>query len=93
VRTRFYRGLCQPPEIMDEAVARMLSKKAEIIALYEGHPELSRLSRNRNVNYIKKFFAMLENEASFKSEILDRCRGRDNLEAMLAGEEPPGSKD
>jgi len=93
VRTRFYRGLCQPPEIMDEAVARMLSKKAEIIALYEGHPELSRLSRNRNVNYIKKFFAMLENEASLKSEILDRCRGRDHLEAMLAGEEPPGSKD
>jgi hypothetical protein len=89
VRTRFYRGLCQPTEIMDEARARMLSKKEEIIALYAQHPELSRLSRNRNVTYIKKYFAMLENEASFQSEILDRCRGRDHLEAMLAGEEPP----
>ena len=93
VRTRFYRGLCQPTEVMDEAIAHMLSKKEEIIALYEEHPELSRLARNRNVSYIKKFFAMLENEASFQETVVERCRGRENLEAMLAGEEPPESKD
>ena len=89
VRTRFYRGLCQPTEVMEAARAHMLSKKKEIISLYAQHPELSRLSRNRNVNYIKKFFAILENESRFQSEIIDRCRGRDRLEAMLEGEEPP----
>jgi len=89
VRTRFYRGLCQPTEVMEAARAHMLSKKKEIISLYAQHPELSRLSRNRNVNYIKKFFATLENESTFHSEIIDRCRGRDRLEAMLEGEEPP----
>ena len=87
VRTRYYRGLCQPPEIMDAAVAQMLAKKDEIIALYETHPELSRLSRNRNVAYVKKFFAMLEDKVQFKEQVLDRCRGAKLLEEMMAEEE------
>jgi len=89
VRTRYYRGLCQPAEVMDDARAHMLSKKKEIISLFLQHPELSRTARNRNVNYVRKFFAMLENETSFKHDIVGRCRGRDNLEAMLDEEEPP----
>lgn len=86
VRTRFYRGLCQPPEVLDAAVARMLEKKDEILALFESQPELSRLSRNRNVTYIKQYYAMLEDEALFRELILDRCRGRNLLEEMLAEE-------
>jgi hypothetical protein len=87
VRTRYYRGLCQPPEVMDAAVTQMLAKKDEIIDLYETHKELSRLSRNRNVAYVKKFFAILENEAEFKEHVLDRCRGARLLEDMMAGDE------
>ena len=83
VRTRFYRGLCQPPGVMDEAVARMLSKKEEILALFE-HPELSRLSRNRNLSYVKRFFAILEDEYAFREQVLDRCRGASLLEEMMA---------
>ncbi len=89
VRTRYYRGLCQPTEVMEAARAHMLSKKKEIISLFLQHPELSRSARNRNVNYVRKFFAMLENETTFKHDIVGRCRGRQNLEAMQAGEEPP----
>ena len=88
VRTRYYRGLCQPDDVMADAVAHFLSKKEEILALYETLPELSRLSRNRTVAYVKKFFAILEDEDKFRVQILDRCRGRDRLDAMLAGEEP-----
>jgi hypothetical protein len=93
VRTRFYRGLCQPDDVMATAVARMLSKKDEIIALYGKHPELSRLSRNRNVAYVRKFFAILENEAQFKEQILDRCRGSKLLEEMMAAEEEGEAND
>lgn len=87
VRTRYYRGLCQPPEIMDEAVAHVLSKKAEILALFQNQEELSRSTRNLSLNYLKKYFAILENEASFKTQVLDQCRGRDRLEAMMTAEE------
>ena len=86
VRTRFYRGLCQPPEVMQAAVDRMLSKKTEILALFTELKELSRLSRNRNLSYVKKFFAILEDEAMFRELVLDRCRGQELLEAMTAGE-------
>jgi len=87
VRTRYYRGLCQPDAIMQATVAHMLSKKDEIIALFEMNKDLSRLTRNRSVAYVNNFFAILEDEASFKEEVLDRCRGRDRLEIMLAAEE------
>lgn len=86
VRTRFYRGLCQPPEILDEAVAQMLSKKAEIVELYESMPELSRLSRNRTLGYVKKYFAILEDEAKLKNQVLDRCRGKEQLAEMTTAE-------
>lgn len=83
VRTRHYRGLCQPEEIMNEAVTHILSKKKEIIALYEKAPELSRLTRSRTVSYVRKFFAILEDKADFKEQVLDRCRGRELLDASL----------
>ena len=86
VRTRFYRGLCQPGEIMDEAVERFLEKKEEIFDLFDSTPELTRISRNRNVNYIKKFYAILEDPILFKEQILDRCRGSDLLKEMISAE-------
>ena len=52
-------------------------------------PELSRLSRNRTVAYIEKFFDILEDQDKLRVQIFDRCRGRDRLEALMAGEEPP----
>ena len=87
VRTRYYRGLCQPDDVMEQAVAHVLSKKAEILELFESTEELSRLSRNRSLAYLKKYFAILENEAELQEQVLDRCRGRERLEAMLAEEE------
>jgi hypothetical protein len=87
VRTRYYRGLCQPAVVMDEAVARMLSKKDEILHLFRSQKELSRLSRNRNLTYLRKFFAILEDDALRQELILDRCRGRDRLEAMQAADD------
>lgn len=83
VRTRYYRGLCQPPEIMDQAIAHVLSKKEEIIGLIESMPDLSRLSRNRSIGYVKNYFAILEDEAKLKVQVLDRCRGREQLDEMM----------
>lgn len=87
VRTRYYRGLCQPPEVMDAAVSHVLSKKDDILDLFRNQPELSRLTRNRSITYIRQFFAILEDEASLKEQILDRCRGRDHLDAMMQADE------
>jgi hypothetical protein len=86
VRTRFYRGLCQPGEIMDEVLERFFEKKSEIFDLFDSTPELSRISRNRNLTYIKKFYAILEDPLTFRAQVLDRCRGRGRLDAMMNAE-------
>lgn len=86
VRTRYYRGLCQPPGVLEEAVAHVLSKKAEILALYEDLPELSRLSRHRSLSFLKSYFSILEDEAKLQKQVRDRCRGREQLAEMLGDE-------
>ena len=69
---------------MDATIAHLLSKKQEVIDLFRNQRELSRLSRTRNINYIRKFYAILEDENALKEQVLDRCRGRDRLESMMA---------
>ncbi|HSG96947.1 MAG TPA: hypothetical protein VLA11_03060 [Woeseiaceae bacterium] len=86
VRTRFYRGLCQPPEVMEDAIAHILSKKQEILDLFRNQPELSRNSRNRNLRYLGEYFAMLEDPVERQEKVLERCRGRERLEEMMDGE-------
>jgi len=86
VRTRFYRGLCQPDDVMRDTVAHMLSRKDEILALFENQEDLSRLTRSRSLSYVGEFFEILEDEALFQEKVLDRCRGRDRLDKMLAAE-------
>lgn len=86
VRTRYYRGLCQPPGVLEDAVAHVLSKKAEIFELYESLPELSRKSRHRSIEFLESYFSILEDEAKLQKLVRDRCRGREQLEEMLAEE-------
>ena len=86
VRTRYYRGLCQPPEILDAAIAHIQSKREEITALFAETEELSRLSRNRTSVYMKSFFELLDDEKKLDKEVIGRCRGMDHLEDLLAEE-------
>lgn len=86
VRTRWYRGLCQPPEVLQAAIEHMQSKREEILALFTETPELSRLSRNRNLAYVKRFYALLDDPHEVEEKLVGQCRGRDTLEEMMAEE-------
>jgi len=88
VRTRFYRGLCQPTEVLDAAIAHILSKRGEIMALFTETEELSRLSRKRTSNYMEKYFELLEDEEELAEQIVGRCRGMEHLEELMAQERP-----
>jgi hypothetical protein len=86
VRSRYYRGLCQPPEVLDAAVAHILSKREEIMALFDGTEELSRLSRNRTDDFLGKYFELLEDKDKFDKFVVGRCRGMELLEELIAEE-------
>ncbi len=86
VRTRYYRGLCQRTEVLDAAIAHVLSKREEIMALFNETEELSRLSMNRSRSFLGKYFDVLEDKEKTDKEIVGRCRGMDLLEELVAEE-------
>lgn len=75
VRTRYYRGLCQPHGVLDDAVKLMQEKRAEILALYQNADYMGNPSRKRAIKYVEEFFALLDDPERFEREVVDRCRG------------------
>jgi hypothetical protein len=82
VRTRYYKGLCQPPETISAAMDHVLSKQEEVIALYANTNELNDKKRKTTVEYVEKFFEILNSTRRVEREIIRRCRGQDQLDAM-----------
>lgn len=89
VRQRYFNGLCQPDEIMAEAIAHVQSKRDEILALYENSAELDARNKSKSVDYIKDFFDILDSPKRMQREIVGRCRGRGPLEQMLESSTDP----
>jgi len=84
VRTRYYRGLCQPEEVFESTVRHFQSKREEILDLYRRSEELSRLRKSRTLAYLQQFFDILDSESKTREQIIDRCRGQERLDAMMA---------
>ena len=84
VRTRYYRGLCHPPGILEDAMAQMQSKRAEVLALYANTPLLEPRTKEATFLYIQEFFELLDDPKRVQKEIVGRCRGEDELAEMLS---------
>ena len=82
VRTRYYKGLCQPPEIISAAIDHVLSKQEEVTALYANTNVLDSKAKEKTGEYVEKFFEILNSNKRVEREILRRCRGQDQLDAM-----------
>ncbi|MGB5510720.1 MAG: hypothetical protein WBM87_03330, partial [Woeseiaceae bacterium] len=84
VRTRYYRGLCHPPGVLENAMAQIQSRRAEILALYAGTPLLEPRTKESTYRYIAEFFELLDDPKRVEKEIVGRCRGEDELADMLS---------
>ena len=84
VRTRYYRGLCHPPGVLEDAMAQIQSKRAEVLALYAGTPLLEPRTKASTYRYIEEFFELLDDPKRVRKEIVGRCRGEDELAEMLS---------
>jgi hypothetical protein len=84
VRTRYYRGLCHPPGILEAAIAHVQSKRAAILDLYRSTQLLEPRSRNKTLRYIEEFFEILDSPKRVEKEIVGRCRGSKALQEMLS---------
>ncbi len=84
VRTRYYRGLCHPPGIVEDAIAHIQSKREEIMALYANTEELEPKTKKKTLEWIAEYFEVLDDPKRMSREILGRCRGQEELDEMLS---------
>lgn len=75
VRTRYFRGRCKPPEIWDKTFSHVLSKRGQIISLFENANELTDSYKAKTLRYVQKFFDILDNPSRVQREIIGRCLG------------------
>lgn len=83
VTDRHYLGLCHPPGVLDAAIVEVQEKRAEIVALFEGFPDLSGKSKTDALRFIDGFFRILDSENKRQSQLHERCRGQHLLDAMM----------
>jgi len=89
VRDRYFYGVCQPPEIFNEAIAYVQSKREEILALYANSAELDDKTREKSLEYVESFFRILDSPKRIGQEITARCRGEDLMNEMLEASRDP----
>lgn len=84
VRTRYYRGLCQPDGVLDETIRHVQSKREEILELYRNTKELEPYTKKRTLKWIEDFFEVLDDPKKQRKQLYDRCRGQKLLDEMLS---------
>ena len=84
VTTRYYRGLCQPPGVLEDAIEHVQSKREKIIGLFTNSKELEPKTKKKTLKFIEDYFEILDDPGKVKKQIVGRCRGQEELEAMLS---------
>ncbi len=87
VRTRYYRGLCKPPGVLEATIAHVQSKREEIFSLIANTKELEPGKKDKTLKYIEDFYEILDDPKKLEREIVGRCRGQEELDEMLSGQE------
>jgi len=84
VRTRFYRGFCQPPGVLEDAIAKVQSKREEILALFANTKELEPKRKDKTLKYIEDYFEIFDDPKKLQKEVFGRCRGQEELDELLS---------
>lgn len=86
VRTRYYRGFCQPPGVLEDAIAKVQSKREEILALFADTKELEPKRKKKTLKFVGEYFEILDDPKKLKKEVIDRCRGQEELDELLSND-------
>ena len=76
VRTRYYRGRCQKVEIIYTSIAHILSKKPEILELFQSNTLLNARTKKKTIKYLHEYFRLLESPKGIENKIIGNCRGK-----------------
>ena len=54
------------------------------MALYADTKELEPKRKKKTLKYLEEYFEILDNPKKLQKEVIDRCRGREELDEMLS---------
>jgi hypothetical protein len=74
VRERVYRGVCIDGKYLINAADKFKTLKDPIYKMYESSPLLDKRNRAQSLDYLYSFYAIIENDAAFRRQILEQCR-------------------
>lgn len=73
VTQRLYRGFCIHNDTLEPARERILSKEAEIMALFD-NPLLTSGTQKKAVKFMEKGFFEIRDQKNFEKKIIENCR-------------------
>jgi hypothetical protein len=73
LKDRLYRGPCRTVQEYEPFLAKFREKKAEVMALYDSFPDLTKETRTSSKEYLEEFYAIITNPARVKHFLVDRC--------------------
>jgi len=73
-RQRLYRGICHPSLDWSELFRKFTDKRAEVFALLDATPGLSRRARKSTRRYLHQFYEILDLPDQRQKTIVDACR-------------------
>lgn len=80
VRDRLYRGPCRPLEEVEPILAKFRTEKANILALFDSLPDLSRDMRKEAKEYLEEFYRDLDRPNEVKSTFVSgRCSTKSTM--------------
>jgi hypothetical protein len=80
VKERVYRGPCRTFEEVEPVLAQFRTQKANILALFESFPDLSREQKRDAKDYLEEFFRDLDRPGEVKSIFVSgRCSTKSTM--------------
>ena len=73
VTQRKYRGRCVNNEHIPASIASFQARRADILALVDTQPGITKRTRKRNVNYIEDFFKIIDDPKKVEKNLVDKC--------------------
>jgi hypothetical protein len=74
VRQRLFRGVCAPQPDWDAVFAAFAARRAEIVALIADFPGLDAAHRDRALDYVDAFYALIASPERRTDAIVAACR-------------------
>ncbi len=74
VKDRYFLGFCMPETGWEPLFREFSGRQAELLAVIDGIPRLSRNSTRSSRRFLQKFFEILQSEPLEKTHIIEHCR-------------------